>query len=119
LAAELAARNGLTKKAGVETLQSPATLARKHARNAFSLPGIGKLVLVPRKARTGRNPKTRETFQKPAGNVIKFPVAKAAKDLIPGARCSMPLRRFLAGAARFSGRLFLLSKRPPSCLVAP
>ena len=86
LAAELAARSGLTKKAGAEILEHLAALAYKHTRNTFTLPGIGKLIIRPRKARMGRNPKTRQPFPIPAGRVIKFRVAKAAKDAILGAR---------------------------------
>jgi DNA-binding protein HU-beta len=86
LAAALAEMNGLTKKAGVEILESLAALVYKHTKHSFSLPGIGKLVVVPRKARTGRNPKTLEVFPIPAGKAIKFRVAKAAKDAILGRR---------------------------------
>ena len=56
LAAELATKSGLTKKAGAEILEHLAALAYKHAKNTFTLPGIGKLVLQNRKARIGRNP---------------------------------------------------------------
>jgi DNA-binding protein HU-beta len=48
----------------------------------FVLPGIGRLVRVDRKARTGRNPATGETIKIPAKKVVKFRVAKAAKDAI-------------------------------------
>ena len=48
----------------------------------FTLPGIGKLVLVDRKARIGRNPSTGAEIQIPAKRVLKFRIAKAAKDAI-------------------------------------
>ncbi len=48
----------------------------------FVLPGIGRLVRVERKARTGRNPATGEAIKIPAKKVVKFRVAKAAKDAI-------------------------------------
>ena len=48
--------------------------------------GIGKLVLVNRKARMGRNPKTGESIKIPAKKVVKFRVAKAAKDAILGSK---------------------------------
>jgi len=86
LAAEIATQNGLTKKAAAEILDQLAALAYKHAKNTFTLPGIGKLVLVNRKARTGRNPATGETIQIPAKKVVKFRVAKAAKDAILGTK---------------------------------
>jgi DNA-binding protein HU-beta len=82
LAAEVAAKAGLSKKQGVEILDHLAALAYKHARNTFTLPGIGKLVLVNRKARMGRNPKTGEAIKIPAKKVVKFRVAKAAKEAI-------------------------------------
>src|SRR5216683_480554 len=48
----------------------------------FVVPGIGRLVRVDRKARTGRNPATGESIKIPAKKVVKFRVAKAAKDAI-------------------------------------
>jgi DNA-binding protein HU-beta len=86
LASELAAKGGLTKKAGAEILEHLAELAYKHAKNTFTLPGIGKLVLQNRKARLGRNPATGAPIQIPARKVVKFRVSKAAKDAILGAR---------------------------------
>jgi DNA-binding protein HU-beta len=50
------------------------------------LPGFGKLVKQKRKARTGINPKTQEKIKIPAKTVVKFRVAKAAKDAILGAK---------------------------------
>ena len=48
----------------------------------FVLPGLGRLVRVDRKARLGRNPATGESIKIPAKKVVKFRVAKAAKDAI-------------------------------------
>jgi DNA-binding protein HU-beta len=48
----------------------------------FVLPGVGRLVRVDRKARMGRNPATGEAIKIPAKKVVKFRVAKAAKDAI-------------------------------------
>jgi DNA-binding protein HU-beta len=86
LAAELAEKSGITKKAAVEILDLLAALAYKNAKNTFTLPGIGKLVLVNRKARMGRNPSTGQSIKIPAKKVVKFRVAKAAKDAILGAK---------------------------------
>ncbi len=47
---------------------------------------LHKLVLVNRKARVGRNPATGETIQIKAKRVVKFRVAKAAKDAILGVK---------------------------------
>ena len=84
IAAEIATKNNLTKKAAAEILESIAQLAYKNAKNTFTLPGLGKLVLVDRKARIGRNPATGAAIQIPAKRVVKFRVAKAAKDAILG-----------------------------------
>jgi DNA-binding protein HU-beta len=57
-------------------------IAEVRKNGVFVLPGIGRLVRVDRKARTGRNPATGETIKIPAKKVVKFRVAKAAKDAI-------------------------------------
>ena len=84
IAAAIAEKNGVTKKQAVEILEQLAALAYKHAKDTFTIPGIGKLVLVNRKARMGRNPATGEAIKIPAKRVVKFRVAKAAKDAILG-----------------------------------
>ena len=86
IAALVAEKNGLSKKQAVEILEFIADLAYKNAKNSFTLPGLGKLVLVNRKARVGRNPATGETIQIKAKKVVKFRVAKAAKDAILGVK---------------------------------
>jgi len=86
IAAAIAEKNSLTKKQAVEILESIVELAYKNAKNTFTLPGLGKLVLVNRKARVGRNPATGETIQIKAKRVVKFRVAKAAKDAILGVK---------------------------------
>jgi DNA-binding protein HU-beta len=86
IAAALADEQGLTKKQAVAILDQIADLAYKHAKNTFTLPGVGKLVLVNRKARIGRNPATGQEIKIPAKRVVKFRVAKAAKDAILGSK---------------------------------
>jgi DNA-binding protein HU-beta len=86
IATELANKSNITKKAAVEILEFIAELAYKNAKNTFTIPGLGKLVLVDRKARIGRNPATGETIQIKAKRVVKFRVAKAAKDAILGTK---------------------------------
>jgi DNA-binding protein HU-beta len=81
----LATANGLTKVQVRSFFESQAALAYKHAKNGFTLPGLGKIVLVNRKARMGRNPATGEAIKIPAKKVVKFRVAKAAKEAIGGA----------------------------------
>lgn len=82
LISTLAENNGLAKKQVKKLLEDLANLAYKEAKNSFTLPGLGKLVLVERKARMARNPKTGEMVQVPAKKVVKFKVAKACKDAI-------------------------------------
>lgn len=82
IAAQISEDHGVTKKTAVAILDDIAQLAYKNAKNSFTLPGIGKLVLVNRKARMGRNPKTGETMKIPAKKVVKFRIAKACKDAI-------------------------------------
>ncbi len=84
LVAKIAEKASITKKATVEILDFIAEIAYKEAKNTFTLPGLGKLVLVQRKARIGRNPATGETINIKAKKVVKFRVAKAAKDAILG-----------------------------------
>lgn len=86
IAASLAEKTGLTKKQAVEVLEQIAQLAYKNAKNTFTLPGLGKLVLVNRAARIGRNPATGEQIQIPAKRVVKFRVAKACKDAVLNAK---------------------------------
>ena len=82
----IADANGLPKKQTGEILESIVQLAYKNAKNTFTLPGLGKLVLVNRKARMGRNPATGATIKIAAKRVVKFRVAKAAKDAILGTK---------------------------------
>ena len=86
LVAKVAEKAAITKKAAAELLNFIAETAYKEAKNTFTLPGLGKLVLVQRKARMGRNPATGETIKIKAKKVVKFRVAKAAKDAILGAK---------------------------------
>jgi DNA-binding protein HU-beta len=84
IVASVAETVGISKKQAVLTIEALVALAYKNAKNSFTLPGLGKLVLVNRKARMGRNPATGETIKIAAKRVVKFRVAKAAKDAILG-----------------------------------
>ncbi len=86
IAASIAEKAAISKKTAAELLDHMAALAYKNAKNSFTLPGLGKLVLVNRKARIGRNPATGAEIKIPAKKVVKFRVAKAAKDAILGAK---------------------------------
>lgn len=76
----IADQTGLTKKDVSNVLDAQMNLAYKQAKNGFTIAGIGKLVIVNRKKRKGRNPATGEEITIPAKKVLKFRVAKAAKD---------------------------------------
>jgi DNA-binding protein HU-beta len=80
--AALAEKTGLTKAQTAQFMEELAKLAYVEAKNGFTLPGIGKLVLVNRKARMGRNPATGEPIQIPAKTVVKFRVAKVCKESV-------------------------------------
>jgi len=80
--AVLAEKTGLAKAQVGCVLEELASLAYKEAKNKFTVPGIGKLVLVNRKARMGRNPATGATIQIPAKTVVKFRVAKVCKQAV-------------------------------------
>ena len=76
----------ISKKLASQILDNFAQMAYKEAKNTFTIPGIGKLVLSARKARMGRNPKTGEAIKIAAKKVVKFRVSKAAKDAIFGVK---------------------------------
>lgn len=78
----LAEATGLTKKDVGNVLGSLCELAYAQAAAGFTLPGIGKLVILDRKKREGRNPATGEKIVIPAKKVLKFRIAKQAKDAI-------------------------------------
>ncbi len=77
---KLAEMTCLKKKDVVCCVESLVGLAYKGAKNGFTIPGLGKLVVVNRKARMGRNPATGEPIQIKAKRVLKFRIAKAAKE---------------------------------------
>jgi len=71
--------------AGLELLADTAVKETKK-NGEFTIPGIGKLVKAERKARLGRNPQTGEANKIKAKTVVKFRVAKVAKDTIAPAK---------------------------------
>ena len=73
-----------SKKTTAEIIDEVAALVVSEIKKAgsFTLPGIGKLVLVKRKARMGRNPATGAEIKIPAKTVVKMRIAKAAKEAI-------------------------------------
>ena len=73
--------NNKTARAFLDGLSGLA-ISEVKKNGVFVIPGIGRLVRVDRKARVGRNPATGESIKIPAKKVVKFRVAKAAKDSI-------------------------------------
>jgi len=73
----------------LDTLANTAVTEVKK-NGLFVLPGIGRLVRVDRKARMGRNPATGAAINIPAKKVVKFRVAKAAKDAIVPPKVKKP-----------------------------
>jgi len=80
----LAEKTEVSKKTAQQFLEHLAATAIGEVKKngLFVLPGIGRLVRSDRKARVGRNPATGEAINIPAKKVVKFRVAKAAKDAI-------------------------------------
>lgn len=80
----LATKTGHSKKDVAAVLDAVANLAYSEVKKSgeITIPGIGKLVKKHRAARMGRNPATGAEIKIPAKTVVKFKVAKAAKDAI-------------------------------------
>jgi len=77
----------LSKKIASGIIEEVAGLAVSETKKSgsFTIPGIGKLVMVKRKARMGRNPATGEAIKIPAKTVVRMRIAKAAKEaIVPG-----------------------------------
>jgi DNA-binding protein HU-beta len=74
----------VSNKVAREFLDKLATtaIAEVKKNGVFVIPGIGRLVRQDRKARMGRNPATGEAIKIAAKKVVKFRVAKSAKDAI-------------------------------------
>ena len=78
----------ISKKIAASIIEEYAILAiaETKKKGAFVLPGIGKSVLVKRKARIGRNPQTGKEIKIPAKTVVKIRPAKAFKEAIVPAK---------------------------------
>lgn len=80
----LAEKLGKSRKEASEIVDALVDLAYAETKSSgeFTIPGLGKLLKKHRAARMGRNPATGEQIQIPAKTVVKFRVAKGAKDAI-------------------------------------
>ena len=85
--AAIAEAAGITKKQAVAANDKLIDIAVKGAKQeakGIMLPGLGKVKLIKRPARTGRNPATGETIKIKAKKVAKIVACKALKDAILG-----------------------------------
>jgi DNA-binding protein HU-beta len=84
----IAEKHQFSNKQAAAVLEHLAELAIKETKKngVFIFPNIGRLVKANRKARMGRNPQTGEAIKIPAKTVVKFRVAKSAKDTIAPAK---------------------------------
>lgn len=80
----LALETGSTKALAGKTLDALIdiiTTKLKHGEQV-GVPGFGTFLVVPRAARTGRNPQTGATIQIKAAKVPKFKAGKNLKDAV-------------------------------------
>ena len=85
--AELAAAGEVSKKAVAiydKLVEIAIKGAKQEGKKGITLPAIGKVKLIKRPARTGRNPATGETIKIKAKTVVKIVACKALKDAILG-----------------------------------
>lgn len=80
----LSDKTSVSKKDVNAVLDAMANMAYVEVKKSgeFVVPGFGKMVKAKRKARMGRNPATGATIKIPAKTVVKFRLAKAAKDAV-------------------------------------
>lgn len=84
LITDLAESTDLTKTQVRDLLDQLAQIASDALENGeeLTLPGIGKLKVGERPARTGRNPQTGASIEIAARKVIKFVPAKSLSDAV-------------------------------------
>ncbi|MBR4353833.1 MAG: HU family DNA-binding protein [Kiritimatiellae bacterium] len=85
--AAVAEAAGITKKqaaAAYDKLVEIAVKGAKQEEKGLTLPGLGKVKLIKRPARMGRNPATGEAIKIKAKKVVKIVACKALKDAILG-----------------------------------
>lgn len=80
----VAEKTGKSRKEVAEMMDAIVGVAYEETKKSgeFTIPGLGKLLKKHRDARMGRNPATGEQIKIAAKTVVKFRVAKAAKDAI-------------------------------------
>jgi DNA-binding protein HU-beta len=95
LARHLAEKLGTNNKTAATFLDRLAdtAIAETKKNGVFVVPGLGRLVKAHRKARMGRNPATGEPLQIKAKTVVKFRMAKSAKEFIAGTSGTGPRKK--------------------------
>ena len=80
----LSEQTELPKKDVITLMETLVEIAYKEVKGAgeFVLPGFGKMVKAHRKERMGVNPATGEKIKIAAKTVVKFRLAKAAKEAV-------------------------------------
>ena len=78
----LSQKVGTTKKVANQFVDELVSLSHREAKKDFTIPGLGKLTVVDRKKRVGRNPSTGESMVIPAKKVLKFKVSKHAQNAV-------------------------------------
>lgn len=75
---------GLTKKAGAEIIDTVFESLQQTIKQEekFTFPGFGTFTLRHRKARSGTDPRTKQTIQIPESKTVGFKPAKAFKELL-------------------------------------
>jgi DNA-binding protein HU-beta len=102
----LAEQVGISKKQSDAYLEALAQLAYDEAKNTFTLPGLGKLVLVQKPAREATmpfGPRKGERYTIPAKKAVKFRLSKAAKDAIVGDQGGSSLKQSTGGGEGNAG----------------
>lgn len=82
--AAIAEEVGISKQQAKACVEALLDLTYKGAKSptGFTIPGLGKLIKVRRKARWGRNPATGEKIKIKAKTDVKFRLSKACKDAV-------------------------------------
>lgn len=84
IVASMSEKTSLTKKQVDSFFDTLTEMAYKEVKKngEFVLPGFGKMVKAKRAARMGVNPATGAKIKIAAKTVVKFRLAKAAKDAV-------------------------------------
>ena len=84
--AEVAKKSGLSKKDAEKALNATLDVVAEAltAGDKVQLVGFGGFEVKKREARTGRNPRTKETIQIPAAKLPVFKAGKALRDKVNG-----------------------------------